>query len=68
MLTGCVACHVQGGSHLVVGATKRYGLTGEQALQECGRAVESPDKTAAAAAELVPRAAAIWPPAAGCAA
>lgn len=56
----------QGSSHLVAGATKRYGLSSRQALEECGRTVRDPPEAAAAAAELLPRAAAVWPPVARC--
>ena len=50
----------------MVGATKRYGLSSGQALEECGRKAPDADEAAAAAAELVPRAAAAWPPVARC--
>lgn len=56
----------QGSSHLVAGATKRYGLSSREALKECGRAVRDPAEVAAAAAEMLPRAAAVWPPVARC--
>ncbi len=71
MCTGVIQdicfCYTQGRCHLVVGATKRYGLSSQQALEECGRAVSDPDEVMAAAAELVPRAAGAWPPVARCA-
>ncbi|EIE18262.1 FAD dependent oxidoreductase [Coccomyxa subellipsoidea C-169] len=63
-LLGSTYLAAQWRCHLVVGATKRYGLSSQQALEECGRAVSDPDEVTAAAAELVPRAAGAWPPAA----
>jgi glycine/D-amino acid oxidase-like deaminating enzyme len=59
-----IAAH--GSGSLVVGATKRYGVTPEEALQQCGAAVVVDAGEAAAAADaLLPAAAALWPPLAG---
>ncbi len=55
----------QGRGALVVGATRRYGLSPEAALAECGRRVDARSEEAVAAAQaLQPPAAALWPPAA----
>ena len=49
----------------MVGATRRYGLTPEASLADCGRAVDPNDGEAAAAARaLQAEAAALWPAAA----
>ncbi len=54
----------QGPRHLVVGATKRYGLSAAEALAECGRgARDDPASFGAASTELQRRAARVWPPA-----
>ena len=55
----------QGRAAAVVGATRRYGLTSEASLADCGREVDLGDCEAAAAARtLQAEAAALWPAAA----
>ena len=55
----------QGRAAAVVGATRRYGLTLEASLADCGTEVGPGDGEAAAAArELQAEAAALWPAAA----
>jgi hypothetical protein len=57
---------LQGSRQLVVGATKRYGLTSQEAMHEAGRGacgVSNADERAAAAEQLLPRASRVWPPA-----
>jgi len=64
-MLGEVYYAAQGRGALVVGATRRYGLSPEAALAECGRRVDARSGEAAAAARaLQPPAAALWPPAA----
>lgn len=51
----------QGRAAAVVGATRRYGLTPESSLADCGREVDPGDGDAAAAARaLQAEAAALW--------
>ncbi len=45
----------------MVGATQQHGLSSEQALQELGRRVTDPGEAAAAADQLLPAAAEVWP-------
>ena len=55
----------QGRAAAIVGATRRYGLTPEMSLAECGREVDPDDSEAAAAAsKLQAEAAMLWPTAA----
>ena len=55
----------QGRAAAVVGATRRYGLTPEASLADCGREVNPKDGNAAAGARaLKAEAAALWPAAA----
>lgn len=59
---------MQGRSHLVVGATKRYGLTAREAFDECGRHIGcDSDEAEAACQQLLPSAHRVWPPAVRCA-
>ena len=61
-LLGPTYLAARGCSEVVVGATKRYGLTPQQALQECGRAVEDWTSRNAAKRGLLPKAAQLWEP------
>ena len=54
---------VQGGCQISVGATKQFGFTAQQALQECGRQVTDPQEVLQAEALLRPRAEGLWEPA-----
>lgn len=54
---------VQGGQQICVGATKQFGFTAQQALQECGRKVTDSEEMAQAEALLRPRAEGLWDPA-----
>lgn len=62
-LVGSTYMGVQGGQQVAVGATKRFGFTAEQALQECGRQVTNVGEVAQAEALLRPRAEGLWDPA-----
>ncbi len=55
---------VQGRQHISVGATKQFGLSPEQALQECGRQVTDAEEVQQAEQVLKPKAEALWSPAA----
>ena len=61
-LLGPTYLAARGCREVVVGATKRYGLTPQQALQECGRAVEDWPSRNAAKRGLLPKAAQLWEP------
>ena len=50
----------------MVGATKRHGLSPQEALSECGRPVSSALEQSLAAEELMPRAEQAWPPISRC--
>lgn len=63
-ILGAVYLAGKGPRERVVGATRRGGLTPEEALQECGRAVESGPEWDAAVDALLPQAEAVWAPAA----
>ncbi|KAL0055085.1 hypothetical protein WJX82_006839 [Trebouxia sp. C0006] len=52
-----------GGQQISVGATKQFGVTPEEALQECGRRVTQSDELAQAENLLRPKAEALWSPA-----
>ena len=62
-LVGATYMGVQGGQQISVGATKQFGFTAEQALQECGRQVTDAKEVAQAEALLRPRAEGLWDPA-----
>ena len=62
-LVGATYMGVQGGQQISVGATKQFGFTADQALQECGRQVTDAQEVAQAEALLRPRAEALWDPA-----
>ena len=62
-LVGATYMGVQGGQQISVGATKQFGVTPEQALEECGRQVTQPDELAQAESLLRPKAEALWSPA-----
>ena len=62
-LVGATYMGVQGGQLISVGATKQFGFTAEQALQECGRPVTDGEEVAQAEALLRPRAQGLWSPA-----
>lgn len=62
-LVGATYMGVQGGQQISVGATKQFGFTAEQALQECGRQVTDAEEVAQAEALLRPRAEGLWDPA-----
>ncbi len=62
-LVGATYIGVQGGQQISVGATKQFGVTPEQALQECGRRVTQSDELAQAESLLRPKAEALWSPA-----
>ena len=62
-LVGATYMGVQGGQQISVGATKQFGFTAEQALQECGRRVTDAGEVAQAEALLRPRAEGLWDPA-----
>lgn len=62
-LVGSTYMGVQGGQQISVGATKQFGFTAEQALQECGRQVTDDEEVAQAEALLRPRAESLWDPA-----
>ena len=62
-LVGSTYMGVQGGQQISVGATKQFGFTAEQALQECGRQVTDAQEVAQAEALLRPRAEGLWDPA-----
>ena len=62
-LVGATYMGVQGGQQICVGATKQFGFTAQQALQECGRQVTDPEEMAQAEALLRPRAEGLWDPA-----
>ena len=57
---------LQGARRIAVGATKRHGLSPQEALAECGRPVSSGLEQSAAAEELMPRAEQAWPPISRC--
>eukprot|EP00887_Chlorella_sp_A99_P005223 scaffold1.g5223.t1 len=62
-LLGSPYISAHGSRSLVVGATKRYGLTPAEALAQCAQpAVGAPAERAAAEAALLPPAAQLWPP------
>lgn len=61
-LLGPTYLAARGCREVVVGATKRYGLTPQQALQECGRVVEDWTSRNAAKRGLLPKAAQLWEP------
>ena len=62
-LVGATYMGVQGGQQISVGATKQFGVTPEEALQECGRRVTQSDELAQAENLLRPKAEALWSPA-----
>ncbi|KAL0035211.1 hypothetical protein WJX79_006153 [Trebouxia sp. C0005] len=62
-LVGATYMGVQGGQQISVGATKQFGITPEQALQECGRRVTQSGEIAQAETLLRPKAEALWSPA-----
>ena len=62
-LVGSTYMGVQGGQQISVGATKQFGFTAEQALQECGRQVTDGGEVLRAEALLRPRAEGLWDPA-----
>lgn len=62
-LVGATYMGVQGGQQICVGATKQFGFTAQQALQECGRQVTDSGEMAQAEALLRPRAEGLWDPA-----
>ena len=62
-LVGATYMGVQGRQQISVGATKQFGFTADQALQECGRQVTDAQEVAQAEALLRPRAEALWDPA-----
>jgi hypothetical protein len=59
-LVGATYMGVQGGQQISVGATKQFGVTPEQALQDCGRRVTQPGELAQAENLLRPKAEALW--------
>lgn len=61
-LVGATYMGVQGGQQISVGATKQFGVTPEQALQECGRRVTQSGELAQAEKLLRPKAEALWSP------
>ena len=61
-LVGATYMGVQGEQQISVGATKQFGFTAEQALQECGRQVTDAAEVAQAEALLRPRAEGLWDP------
>ena len=61
-LLGPTYLAARGCREVVVGATKRYGLTPQEALQECGRVVEDWTSCNAAKRGLLPKAAQLWEP------
>eukprot|EP00891_Asterochloris_glomerata_P002033 jgi/Astpho2/2033/Aster-x0499 len=61
-LLGPTYLAARGCREVVVGATKRYGLTPQQALQECRRVVEDWTSRNAAKRGLLPKAAQLWEP------
>ena len=61
-LLGPTYLAARGCREVVVGATKRYGLTPQQALQECGRPVADWASRNAAKRGLLPKAAQLWEP------
>lgn len=65
-LLGSPYLAAHGGDSLVVGATKRYGLSAAEAFEQCSRPLEGdPAAAAAAAGALLPAAAQLWPPLGG---
>lgn len=62
-LVGATYMGVQGGQQICVGATRQFGFTAQQALQECGRPVTDSGEMAQAEALLRPRAEGLWDPA-----
>lgn len=63
-LVGATYMGVQGAQQISVGATKQFGLSPEEALQECGRGVTDPGEIAQAESLLRPKAEGLWSPAA----
>ena len=63
-LVGATYMGVQGAQQISVGATKQFGLSPEEALQECGRGVTDPGEVAQAEGLLRPKAEGLWSPAA----
>lgn len=63
-LVGATYMGVQGAQQISVGATKQFGLSPEEALQECGRGVTDPEEVAQAEGLLRPKAEGLWSPAA----
>lgn len=62
-LLGSTYISAHGPASLVVGATKRNGLSAEEALQECSRQeVEDEGEKTEAVAALLPPAGELWPP------
>ena len=62
-LVGATYMGVQGGQQISVGATKQFGWTPQQALQQCGRRVTDAEEVQQAEALLRPRAEGLWEPA-----
>ena len=62
-LVGATYMGVQGGCQISVGATKQFGFTAQQALQDCGRQVTDAQEILRAEALLRPRAEGLWEPA-----
>ena len=55
---------LQGSRKISVGATKQFGCSAQQALQECGRVVEDPSEVAKAEGLLRPSVHGLWGPSA----